>query len=120
MAAGLRAIYVNDAQGLLYGCLRVERETRVNLCGDLAGDDLEDLLAELHEQVVQCGIDLVVDVAATVGFAVLDGIIDELRILLLLGGGEDQRGVGGGVLGVVLGNGREIARVADDDLFTSC
>jgi hypothetical protein len=48
--------------------------------------------------------------------AVLDGGIDELGVLLLLGRGEDQGGVGGGILGVVLVDGREITRVADDDL----
>jgi hypothetical protein len=48
--------------------------------------------------------------------AVLDGGIDQLRVLLLLGRGENQGRVGGGILGVVLGNGRKVTRVADDNL----
>jgi hypothetical protein len=48
--------------------------------------------------------------------AVLDGGIDELGVLLLLRRGEDQGGVGGGILGVVLVDGRKVTRVADDDL----
>jgi hypothetical protein len=50
--------------------------------------------------------------------AVLDGGIDQLRVLLLLGRGKDQGRIGGGILGVVLGNGRKVTRVADDNLCT--
>jgi hypothetical protein len=48
--------------------------------------------------------------------AVLDSGIDELGVLLLLGGGENQGRVGGGILGIVLVDGRKVTRVADDDL----
>lgn len=92
-----------------------EGETRINFGGDLAGDDLEDLLAELHEEVVEAGIDLLVQVFA-VRLAVLDGGIDQLSILGLLGGGKDQGGVGRRILRVVFGDGRKVARVADDGL----
>jgi hypothetical protein len=50
--------------------------------------------------------------------AVLNGGIDQLCVLLLLGRGEDQGRVGGGILGGVLGNGRKVTRVADDNLST--
>lgn len=102
-------------KGLVNGGLCVERETGVDLGGDLAGDLVQDLLAELHQEVVQSGIDLLLDVL-TVALAVLDGIVDQLGVLGLLGGGEDERGVGGGILGLVLFDGREVTRVADDGL----
>jgi hypothetical protein len=37
--------------------------------------------------------------------AIFNSIIDQLRILGLLRGGEDERWVGGGILWLVLGNG---------------
>ena len=95
--------------------LSVKGEPRVHLSRDLAGDDVEDLLAELDEEVVEGGIDLLVDVAAVL-LAVLDGGVDELLVLGLLGGSEDERGVGRGILGLVLVDGRKVTRVADDDL----
>jgi len=51
-----------------------------------------------------------------VGLAVGDGLVDELRILRLLRRGEDEGRVGGGVLRLVLADGREVAGVADDGL----
>lgn len=107
--------YIDDAQGLVDRGLSVEREAGVDFGRDLAGDDLQDLLAELHQQVVEGGVDLVLDVLAVL-LAVLNSGVDELGVLLLLGRGEDQGGVGGGILGLVLGDGREVARVADDGL----
>lgn len=70
----------------------------------------------MYEQVVQCGVDLVLDVAAAVLLAILDGRVDQLRVLLLLGGSEDEGRVGGGILGLVLGDGRKVTRVANDNL----
>ena len=96
--------------------LCAERESGVDLSGDLAGDDLEDLLAELDEEVVEGGIDLLLG-----GLAVLhtvgDGIVNELGVLGLLGSGEDEGGVGGGILRLVLANGGEVTGVADDGLL---
>ena len=108
--------HVDDAQGLVNGGLCVEREAGVDLSGDLAGDDVEDLLAELDEEVVEGGIDLLLG-----GLAVLhtvgDSIVNELGVLGLLGGGEDEGGVGGGILRLVLANGGEVTGVADDGLW---
>lgn len=103
-------------QSLVHGGLGVEGEPSVNLGGNLAWDDVEDLLAELDEQVVEGGIDLLVEVLAVV-LAVGDRGVDELGVLRLLGGSEDQRWVGGGILGLVLVDGRKVTGVADDDLF---
>ena len=100
----LRAAHVNDVQSLVDRLLGVKGVAGVDLGGDLAGDDLEDLLAELDEEAVEGVLDLGVDVAA-LGLAVLDGHVHELGILGLLGGGEDQGRVRRGILGRVLGDG---------------
>lgn len=107
--------YLDDVEGLVNGGLGVEREAGIDLSGDLAGDDLEDLLAELDKQTVEGGIDLLVESLA-LSLTLGDGGIDEAGVLGLLGGGEDQGGVGGGILRLVLANGGEVTGVADDDL----
>jgi hypothetical protein len=106
-------------QGLVDRGLGVERQAGIDFSRDLAGDDLQDLLAELDQEAVEGGVDLLVD-AAALGFGVGDGIVNELGILGLLGGGEDQGRVGGGILGLVLANGGKVTRVANDDLSGVC
>lgn len=101
-------------QGLVNGGLGVEGEAGIDLGGDLAGDDLEDLLAELDQQLVEGGVHLCVEVAAGL-LGGLDGLVNQLRVLGLLGGGEDERRVGGGILRLVFADGGEVARVGDDD-----
>ena len=96
--------YLNDGQGLVNSGLGVEGQLGVDLGGDLAGDDLENLLAELDEQAVEGGINLLVDGLA-LGLAVGNGSIDQSGVLGLLGGSQDQGGVGGGILGLVLADG---------------
>jgi hypothetical protein len=91
-------------EGLVDGGLGVEGEAGVNLSRDLAGDDGENLTAELDEETVKSVLDLGVNVAA-LALGVLNSSVDELGVLGLLGGSEDQRGVGGGILGLVLGDG---------------
>ena len=108
--------YVNDAEGLLDGDILVEGEAGVDLSGDLAGDDLQDLGTELDEEVVEGHVDLLGDVLAVL-LAVGDSIVDELGVLGLLGGGEDEGRVGGGILRLVLANGGEVTGVADDGLW---
>lgn len=96
--------YVDDVKSLLNGGLGIEGEASVDLSGDLAGDDLENLLAELDQQTVKGVVNLRVDITA-LALAVLDGNIHELGVLGLFRGGQDQGGVGGSILGLVLGNG---------------
>lgn len=93
--------YLDDGEGLVNGGLGVEGQLGVNLGGDLAGDDLEDLLAELNEETVQGGIDLLINGLA-MGLTVGNGRVDKSSVLGLLGGSQDQGGVGGGILGIVL------------------
>lgn len=102
-------------QSLLNGSLLVEGESGINLCRDLAWHDLQDLLAELHEEVIQCRIDLLFN-GATVLLAVLNSVVDELGVLLLLRGSEDQGWVGGSILWLVLVDCGKVTRVADNDL----
>jgi hypothetical protein len=104
-------------QGLVNGGLGVEREAGVDLGGDLAGDDLENLLAELDQEAVDGIVNLHVDALALAGLlGGGNGLVDELGVLGLLGGGEDQGRVGGGILRLVLANGSKVTGVADDDL----
>lgn len=91
-------------EGLLNGLLGVEGEASIDLGGDLARDDLEDLLAELDEKAVERAVDLLVEICAVL-LAVCDGDVHELGILLLLRRSEDQGRVRGGILWPVLANG---------------
>lgn len=102
-------------QGLVDRGLCVERKARIDLGGNLSGNDLQDLLAELYEEVVQCGVNLVLNVLAVL-LAVLDGSVDQLLVVGLLGGSENEGRVGGGILRLVLLNGRKVTRVGDDSL----
>jgi hypothetical protein len=103
-------------QSLVNGGLGVEREASVNLGRNLSGDDLENLLAELDEQVVEGGVDLSVNVTALL-LTLLNGSVDQAGIFGLLGGSEDEGGVGGSILGLVLVNGGKVTGVANDNLF---
>ena len=110
-----RCAHLNNVQGLLNASLLVKREHSVDLCRHTAGNNLENLAAELHEQVVKSRVDLLIDVLAVL-LAVSHRLVDELGVLGLLGGREDQGRVGGGILGLVFANGRKVARVADNGL----
>jgi len=107
--------YVNDVKSLLHGSLSGEREAGVDLSGDLAWDNLEDLATELDEQAVKGGVDLVILVLSVL-LSILDGCVDQLCVLWHLGRGENERRVGGGILGLVLGDRAEVSRVTDDGL----
>lgn len=91
-------------QGLVDGGLGIEGEASVDLSGHLAGDDLEDLLAESDEETIQGGVDLLIERLALL-LAVLNGGVDKVSIFGLLGGSQDQGWVGGGILGLVLADG---------------
>jgi len=75
--------HLNDVQGLLNATLDVEGEARIHLCRDFARHNLQDLAAELHEQVVQRSIDLLVNVLAML-LAVCNRLVDKLGVLGLL------------------------------------
>lgn len=102
-------------ESLVYGSLGVEREPCVNLGGNLARNDLEDLFAKLNEQGVQSAVGLVFN-GTTSGPADLDGSINELLVLRLLRSGKDQGRVGRSILRFVLVNGSKVTRVTNNDL----
>lgn len=96
--------YLDDVQGLVDRSLGIEREAGIDLGGDLAGDDVEDLTAELNQEMVESGVDLLVESVALL-LAGLDGGLDQIGVLGLLGSGQEEGGVGGGILGLVLADG---------------
>ena len=102
-------------QRLLHTFCRIKREPRINLGRHPPRHNLQNLLPKLHQQIVERRIDPLVQ-RARVRLAILHGRVDQLRILGLFRGGEDERRVRGGVLRLVLVDGGEVARVADDGL----
>jgi hypothetical protein len=100
--------------------LRIEGEASIDFGRHLAGDNLEDLLAELDQKSVECGVHLRINVLALnppsvseshysemctyVFLAVLNRRVDQLGIFGLLRGGEDEGWVRGGILRLVFGN----------------
>jgi hypothetical protein len=97
-------LYVNDVKGLVDGALGGEREGSINFGGNLAGDNGQDLLAELDQEAVEGGINLLLN-GGSVLLAVCHSHIHQLGVFGLLGGGEDEGRVGGGILWLVLANG---------------
>lgn len=61
LANANRLVQVDDVQSLVNRGLLVERETGVDLGRDLAGDDFENLLAELDEEAVEGGVNFLVE-----------------------------------------------------------
>lgn len=96
--------YLDDVQRLVDRSLGAEGEAGVDFGRHLAGDDGEDLLAELDQEPVQSRVYLVVDGSALL-LGVLDGHIDQLGVLGLIGSLQDQGGVGRSILGLVFANG---------------
>ena len=90
-------------QSLVDRGLGVEGEGGVDLGRDLSGNDFKDLLAELNQEVIKGGFDLAVERAALL-LRLGDGGIDQSAILGLLRRGQDEGGVGGGILRLVLAN----------------
>ena len=93
--------YLDDLKGLVDGALGVEGQLGIDLSRDLTGNDLQDLLAELNQETVQSGLNLLIDGLA-LSLTVGNGGIDQSSVLRLLGSSQDQGGVGGGILGLVL------------------
>lgn len=56
--------YLDDMTGLVNRSLSVEGESSIDLGGHLAGDNLQDLPAELDQESVQGGIDLFINCLA--------------------------------------------------------
>lgn len=100
----------NDLQGLGDRGLDVERQAGIDLGRDLAGDNLQDLGAELNQQVVDGSLDLGL-LVTTLSLGGGDSGVNQSLVLGLLGSSQNQRGVGGGILGLVLANGCTYTRL---------
>lgn len=107
-------VELDEVASLGEGALSVERVLGVYLGRDTAGDNGEDLLAELDEEAVKSGVGLGVDITVLL-LAVLDSNVNELGVGGELGGSEDEGGVSGCVLGLVGGDGLKVTRVRDDN-----
>lgn len=114
--SGATATYIDNVEGLVDRGLGVKGEGGVDLGRDLAGDDLEDPLAELDEEVVERRLDLLVDRATLLALDVGNGGVQHSGVLGLLGGRENEGGVGGGVLGLVLANGCGIVSIGPEGI----
>ncbi len=116
-------------ESLLDGYLGVEGESCVDFGGHFTRDDFQNLFAELDEQTIQCSVYFLVKILAlqnrsvgilyivTVGFphmffAILNCHIHKLGIIFLFRGSQYQRGIGGGILWLVFGDGCKVARIA--------
>jgi hypothetical protein len=103
-------------QCLLHGRLSIKTQLSINLCRHLPRNNLQDLLSELHKQRIECGLDFVIK--GSIDFlSFLNSGINELCIFGFLGGCEDEGGVGGGILRLVLCDGGKVTGVADDGLY---
>jgi len=92
----------------------VSKERRVDLGGDAAGDDPQDLLAEIDEDAIDDRRDERV-AGERRRFQIHHRLVNERRVGLLLGGLEDERGIRRRILRAVGAHRFEIARVGDDD-----
>ncbi len=76
-------------QSLFHRLLRIKREARIHFRRHPPGHNLQYLAAKLHQQIVERGINFPVQ-RRRVRLAILDGRVDEFRILGLFRGGEDE------------------------------
>lgn len=75
--------YVDDVKSLLNGPLGIKGQTSINLCRNTTWHDLQDLLAELNQQTVERGIDLLL-LGASLLLAILNGNVHQPGIFGLL------------------------------------
>jgi hypothetical protein len=61
---GRCSAYFNNVEGLVNGTLDIEGEASVDLSGDFAGNDLEDLFAKFNEEAIKGRVNLFIHVFA--------------------------------------------------------
>ena len=104
----------DDVAGGRNGLFSVVGEACIDLCGDAAGDDFEDLDAESNGQSLEgCGGNLLVGGVGASVFFLLENIVHDGLILRHLGGGGDERGIGGRILRLILFDRVDVAGVGD-------
>ena len=99
------------------GLFGVVGEARIHFSGDAAGDDGENLFAKGDGQALEgeVGDVFVAGAVAQVFVRLGQHAVDDGLILRHLRGGGDERGVGGGVLGMKLLHRLHVAGVGHDD-----
>ena len=50
--------YINDVESFLDGAFCIEAQTGIDLCRNLAWDDLENFLAKLNQQPIESSVNL--------------------------------------------------------------
>lgn len=100
----LGLVKINDLKGLLDGGILVKGDASINLGRDTARDNLQDLRAKLDKENVQSSLSLL-GKRARAGLDGSNSVVNEGSVLSLLRGGKDEGRVGGGILGLVLGDG---------------
>lgn len=60
-AYDMKEAYLDDVKSLVNRGLGVEGETSIDFGGNLSGDDVKDLSAELNEETVEGSFDLLID-----------------------------------------------------------
>lgn len=104
LADSLLLVELDNLESLSNGALLVKGESGIDLGRDTSGDNLENLGAKLDKQKVEGLLSLLGSSARGLGGGG-HGAVNESSVLGLFRSGENQRRVGGGVLGLVLGNG---------------
>ena len=107
--------YLDNVQSLVNASLLIERESSIDLRGNLSRDDSQNLLSELNEKTIESGVGLLLDVLSVI-FAVCHSGVYQFGILGFFGGGENEGRVSCSILGLVFGNGGKISGVANDGL----
>ena len=111
----------NNAARLGNGGAGVVGEAGIDFSGDAAGNDGQDLPAEGDGQALkgELGDVRIGGAVAELLAGVKEDAVDDGLILRQLGGGGDERRVGGGVLGTKLLHGFDVAGVGDDHGVTA-
>ena len=91
----------------------IERKPRIGLGRDAARDDLENLAAELHEQIVDHVLDLR-RAAKPAALAVGDHFLEQMTVLLLLRRGVNQARISRRILRLEILDRLEVAGIGDD------
>ncbi len=91
----------------------IEGETGIHFGGDAARNDLQHFQTDVDCQLVARVDDLLCLVLA-LGFGPLDGVFDQRCVLGDLGGFQNQRGVGGGIDGLIAFDRFDIAGVGNN------
>ena len=56
--------YLDDVESFVDGGFDVKGESGIDFCGDLAGNNLQDLFAEFDEEAIEGCVDFLIDVFA--------------------------------------------------------